>query len=313
MKKNILIVPCYNEEEIINYTFDKLHTLYQDLIQRKIIDRASKICFVNDGSRDKTWEIIESLCAEHPMIQGINLSRNFGHQAALIAGLENKYNKFDTYITIDADLQDDIAVMEQMISEAENGVSIVYGVRRDRSSDSFFKRTTAKGFYRLMHLLGSESIYNHADFRLLDNKALGELLKFQERNLFLRGLIPMIGFRSSLVFFDRTKRLHGQSKYPLLKMFAFAWEGVTSVSSRPLRMILHIGMFMFAFSMVILIWAFIVLAENLQIPGWFSLIFPTTFFGGVQMISIGVIGEYVGKIYREIKQRPRYIIEEEKE
>jgi glycosyltransferase involved in cell wall biosynthesis len=313
MKKNVLIVPCYNEEEILQYTFEKLSSLYKDLIARKVIDPASRICLVNDGSRDKTWEIIDQLCTEHEIIQGIKLSRNFGHQAALIAGLESKCGKFDTYISIDADLQDDICVIVDMIRESENGASIVLGVRNDRSTDSFFKRSTAKGFYKIMSFLGADSVYNHADYRLIDNKALKELLRFQERNLFLRGIIPMVGFKTAMVYYKRSKREYGESKYPLRKMIGFAWEGVTSVSSKPLSMILYIGLIMFAFSIAILIWAFVVMLKNLEIPGWFSLIFPTTFFGGVQMISIGVIGEYIGKIYREIKARPRYIIDIDKE
>jgi glycosyltransferase involved in cell wall biosynthesis len=313
MKNNILIVPCYNEEEVLKHTFSRLKELYDKLIKEQVITRESKICFVDDGSRDKTWKIIEKLKKQSAYVQGVKLSRNFGHQAALIAGLESKCGKFDTYISIDADLQDDIAVIEDMIGEAEKGISIVYGVRDDRKSDSFFKRSTAKGFYKFMSFLGADSVYNHADYRLIDNKALKELLRFQERNLFLRGIVPMVGFRNSIVTYARTKREYGESKYPLRKMIAFAWEGITSVSSKPLSMILYIGLIMFGFSVAILIWATVVLLMQKVIPGWFSIIFPTTFFGGVQMISIGVIGEYIGKIYREIKSRPRYIIENDLE
>ena len=309
MKNNVLIIPCYNEEEVLRYTFAKLSELYKKLIDTQILSPDSKICFVDDGSKDKTWMIIEELCRSESTVQGIRLSRNFGHQAALIAGLESKCGKFDTYISIDADLQDDISVIRDMIKKAAEGISIVYGVRDDRKTDSFFKRTTAKGFYKFMNLLGADGIYNHADYRLIDNKALKELLRFQERNLYLRGIVPMVGFKHSIVTYARGKRAHGESKYPLKKMIALAWEGITSVSSKPLSIILYIGLLMFTFSIGILIWATVVLILGLVIPGWFSIIFPTTFFGGVQMISVGVIGEYVGKIYLEIKSRPRYIVE----
>jgi glycosyltransferase involved in cell wall biosynthesis len=309
MKKNILIVPCYNEEEILEITYSRLRILYDDLIARGIITADSKICFVDDGSRDKTWEIILRLSKSEKFVQGIKLSRNFGHQSALIAGLEYKYGQYDTYITIDADLQDDISVIGSMILETEKDFSIVYGVRNDRTSDSFFKRATAKFFYKIMHILGANTIYNHADFRLIDNRALSELLKFQERNLFLRGIFPMVGYRHSIITYKRSKREQGETKYPLRKMISFAWEGITSLSSKPLNMILYLGLLTFAFSICILIWATFVLIKGWNLPGWFSTIFPPVFFGGVQMISIGIIGEYVGKIYTEIKARPRYIIE----
>lgn len=309
MKKNILIIPCYNEEEVLQFTYNKLKTIYDDLIRQNIITADSKICFVDDGSLDRTWNIIQNLCQSEAYVQGIKFSRNFGHQAALISGLESKYGQFDTYITIDADLQDDISVIGSMIAETEKDISIVYGVRNDRTNDSFFKRTTAKVFYKIMKTLGANTIYNHADYRLIDNRALNGLLKFQERNLFLRGIIPMVGFKHSIITYKRSKREHGNTKYPLRKMISFAWEGVTSVSSKPLSMILYLGLLTFSFSMGILIWATVVMIKGWEIPGWFSIIFPTTFFGGVQMISIGIIGEYIGKIYKEIKARPRYIID----
>ncbi len=311
MKNNLLIIPCYNEEEVLLHTYEKIKDLYNELIAKKVLDPKSKICFVDDGSKDKTWEIIMNLSDQEPMVQGIKLSRNFGHQAALIAGLETKFGKFDTYISIDADLQDDITVIGKMISEAENGMSIVYGVRDERKSDSFFKRSTAKSFYNLMGFLGADTVYNHADFRLIDNNALRELLRFQERNLFLRGIVPMVGFNNSVVSYNRTKREYGTTKYPLKKMLAFAWEGITSLSFKPLHLILYIGIVMFAISCVILVWATVVLLMGRVIPGWFSVIFPSTFFGGIQMLSIGVIGEYIGKIYNEVKSRPRYIVERE--
>jgi polyisoprenyl-phosphate glycosyltransferase len=310
MKKNILIIPCYNEEAVLHFTYNKLKILFEELIRDKVITPDSKICFVDDGSWDKTWDIIQSLCQSESYVQGIKLSRNFGHQAALISGLENKYGQFDTYITIDADLQDDISVIRSMIAEAEQGISIVYGVRNDRASDSIFKRTTAKVFYKLMKTLGANSVYNHADYRLIDNRALNGFLKFQERNLFLRGIIPLVGYKHSIITYKRTKREYGDTKYPLRKMISFAWEGVTSFSSKPLSLILYLGLLTFAISICILVWATFVMIKGWEIPGWFSIIFPTTFFGGVQMISIGIIGEYIGKIYKEIKSRPRYIIDE---
>jgi glycosyltransferase involved in cell wall biosynthesis len=309
MKKNILILPCFNEEEILPVTYSKLKVLYDELLVKKIIDSDSKICFVDDGSKDKTWEIIQRLTKSEQYVQGIKFSRNFGHQAAIISGLESKYGLFDTYITIDADLQDDISVIETMISEVDKGFSIVYGVRDDRRNDSFFKRTTAKIFYKIMKWLGADTIYNHADYRLINNSALADLIRFQERNLFLRGILPMVGHEYSIVKYKRAKREYGETKYPLRKMISFAWEGVTSVSAKPLSLILYLGLLTFAFSIGILVWATFVMIKKLEIPGWFSIIFPTTFFGGVQMISIGIIGEYIGKIYKEIKARPRYIIE----
>lgn len=307
--KLIIILPCYNEESILEMSFNQLRILFDDLTSRKVISEDSKICFVDDGSQDKTWQIIEKLQSNHHFVSGIKLARNYGHQFALLGGLWTFYNKFDVYITIDADLQDDIGVMEDMINEYNKGINIVYGVRDDRTSDSFFKRKTAEGFYTLMKTLGVTTVYNHADYRLMDNKAVGELLAFRERNLFLRGIVPLIGLVYTTVNYKRKEREAGETKYPLGKMLNFAWEGISSFSIRPMRLILVIGLFTFAFSLLISIWVLITYFQHKAIPGWASTIIPILIIGGIQVISIGLIGEYIGKIYNEVKDRPRFIIE----
>lgn len=309
--KLAIIVPCFNEEEILQISHNKLTDLLHDMVATKAVDPASRIYYVDDGSRDRTWEIIEGLSAADEKAEGIRLSRNFGHQFALLAGLETLCHRFDIYITIDADLQDDIRVMERMVQKHQEGSSIVYGVRSDRSSDSFFKRQTAQGFYRLMGWLGVKTIYNHADYRLIDDQALGELVRFGEANLFLRGLFPLIGLRSSTVEYSRGKREAGTTKFPLRKMTAFAWEGITSFSVRPLRIILYLGILFFLLAIALAAWAFIVYLEEKTIPGWTSMLIPMVFFGGFQMIFLGILGEYIGKIYHEVKARPRYIIEKQ--
>lgn len=308
--KLALVLPCYNEEEVIDSSYSKLATLFNDLTTKSIIDVDSKLIFIDDGSKDKTWDKIESFIGQ-PFAKGIKLSRNFGHQYAVLAGLESQVNQFDIYISIDADLQDDINTIEEMVNHFQNGSKVVYGVRNDRSSDSFFKRKTAEGFYKLMSKLGVESIHNHADYRLIDNDVLHSFLRFNEQNLFLRGIFPKIGYPSSIVYYQRKEREAGVSKYPFGKMLSFAWDGVSSFSVRPLRMILHLGLITFFISLIMLIWAFIAFFRGTVIPGWFSIIIPITIFGGIQMISIGIIGEYVGKIYTETKSRPRFIIEKE--
>lgn len=307
--KLAIIVPCYNEEEMLQFSHQKLSALLDDMISTKTVDRSSRIFYVDDGSGDNTWEIIDGLATKDEKAEGIKLSRNFGHQFALLAGLETLYNQFDIYITIDADLQDDIRVMEQMVHYHKEGSSIVYGVRADRSSDSFFKRQTAQSFYNLMSWLGVKTIYNHADYRLIDNKALGELMHFGESNLFLRGIFPLIGLKHSIVKYSRGKREAGETKFPLKKMTSFAWDGITSFSTKPLRIVLYLGIIIFLLSIALAIWAIIVFAENKTIPGWTSMVLPMAFFGGFQMIFLGIIGEYIGKIYKEVKARPRYIVE----
>jgi len=279
------------------------------MIGTRAIDPGSRIVYVDDGSSDSTWEIIRELSSSDDKARGIKLSRNFGHQFALLAGLETLYNRFDIYITIDADLQDDIHVMEQMVQLYKEGSSIVYGVRSDRSSDGFFKKQTAQGFYRFMSWLGVKTVYNHADFRLIDNVALGELTHFRETNLFLRGIVPLIGLKTSVIEYKREKRVAGETKYPMNKMLTFAWEGITSFSIKPLRIVLYLGILFFLLSIGLAIWALVVYLDQKTIPGWTSMIIPMAFFGGFQMIFLGIIGEYIGKIYKEVKARPRYIIE----
>lgn len=309
--KLAIIVPCYNEEEILHSSHSKLSTLLREMIITKAIDPSSIIIYIDDGSTDNTWEIIEGLAVADKNTGGIKLSRNFGHQYALLAGLESQAGQFDIYITIDADLQDDIRVMEEMIRLYAEGSSIVYGVRSDRSSDSFFKKQTAQGFYRLMDWMGVKTIYNHADYRLIDAKALNELMRFGEANLFLRGIFPLIGMKHAVVEYARTARTAGTTKFPLKRMTSFAWDGITSFSTKPLRIVLYLGLLIFLFSIALAIWAVVVYVNHRTIPGWTSMIIPMAFFGGFQMIFLGIIGEYVGKIYKEVKARPRYIIEKQ--
>lgn len=306
--KLVVILPCFNEEEVLPSSVELLNNLFDELESKQLISSDSQLCFVDDGSSDKTWELIQS--SSNNRVTGIKLSRNFGHQFALLAGLESLCGQFDAYITIDADLQDDINAIGEMVEHFKGGSQIVYGVRDDRKSDSFFKRRTAEGFYKIMNKLGVETVYNHADFRLVGNAALNAFLEFKERNLFIRGIFPRLGFNTSEVFYKRKERLAGETKYPLRKMMAFAWEGVSSFSVRPLRMILTIGFLCFLISITLIGWATYAYFSGAQLEeGWLSTIIPTTFLGGIQMISIGVIGEYIGKLYTEAKSRPRYIIE----
>lgn len=308
--KLCIILPCYNEEEVLPWSYQSIKNKLMELVHKKYISERSRFCFIDDGSKDKTWKIIKGITNEDPYACGIKLSRNFGHQAALVAGLTHQANKFDCYITIDADLQDDIDAIDMMVEKFAEGYEVVYGVRNDRSSDTVFKRGTAYFFYKLMHSMDVETVYNHADFRLLGNKALNELLKFKEVNLFLRGLFPVIGFRNTVVFYKRNIRIAGISKYPLGKMLKFAWEGITSFSSKPLRMILYLGLFTFLFALSLVVWSQFLISRSDAIPVWVSTTIPVAFIGAIQLISIGVIGEYIGKIYIETKGRPRFIIEE---
>lgn len=310
MNKLIIILPCYNESEIFARTLTTLLELMARYKSQKLIDQTSALCFVDDGSRDDTWAQIERACELHTGdVLGIKLSRNFGHQAALLSAMESLYGSADLYVTIDADLQDDPQVIGNMIEKANEGANVVYGVRASRKSDSWFKRSSALAYYRLMRFMGVDMVYNHADFRLFDNRVLGQVLQFRESNLFLRGLFPLVGFRGDTVYYDRLERMAGQSKYPLFKMLAFAWEGATSFSVRPIRFVLHIGIVATLLALAILIWTFVVWVSGDVVAGWSSLIGVVAFFGGIQMISIGIIGEYVGKTYKETKSRPRYIIE----
>lgn len=305
--KLLVIFPCYNEEEILEKCYKKFYIYFEDLIFRDIINDSSRICFVDDGSVDDTWKIIKTLDSTH--VNALKLSTNFGHQKALLAGLETNNGRFDAYVTLDMDLQDDFTVITKMLKEIRKGADIVYGVRNNRSHDSFFKRKSAEMFYSLMSFLGVKTFFNHADFRLINNKALNSFLEFTEAHLFLRAIFPAVGLRSSVVYYTRGKREAGESKYPLKKMISFAWDGITSFSVKPLRYILMVGLFSTFIAMILIIWATVDLIIGKTIPGWFSMMAVIMFFGGIQTFAIGIIGEYVGKIFMQVKNRPRYIIE----
>jgi glycosyltransferase involved in cell wall biosynthesis len=309
MIKLAIVVPCYNEEEVLAETHSRLTQLVETLIGKSKINPDSKIYYVDDGSTDHTWDIIEDLSKRQNHVEGIKLSRNVGHQHALLAGLLTAEG--DALVSIDADLQDDVSVIEQMVDELNHRkVQIVYGVRKQRKSDSFFKRTSAGLFYKVLRLIGGEIIEHHADFRLMGRPAIEGLREFREVNLFLRGIIPLIGFKSSIVYYDRTARFAGTSKYPFKKMLSLALNGITSFSIAPLRMITALGFLVFIISASMGIWVLInALLTDSMVPGWASTILPIYFLGGIQVLCIGVLGEYIGKIYKETKQRPRYFIE----
>lgn len=304
-----LVIPCYNEEEVLMSTSKALKQKMNDLIKEKKIDKKSKVMFVDDGSKDSTWNIIEKLHSEDDLFTGVKLSGNRGHQFALLAGLMEAKKSADAVISMDADLQDDINVIDKMVEEYNKGSEIVYGVRSSRAKDTFFKRTTAQAFYKLMRFLGVNIVYNHADCRLMSKRALDELENYREVNLFLRGIVPLIGFQNSIVYYERGKREAGVSKYPLKKMLTFAADGITSFSVKPLRLILAIGIIILIISIFIMLYALIVKILGHTVAGWTFLTISIWFIGGLQMISIGIIGEYIGKIYNETKRRPRYIIE----
>lgn len=305
----LLVVPCYNEQEMLPRTHAVLGEYLAQLIATQQVQADSKICFVNDGSRDQTWGIIEEICKNDPRIIGVKLSRNFGHQSAILAGLTQHAEEYDCFITLDADLQDDIQAVGKMIDQHRDGAMIVYGVRDDRSSDTWFKRQTAESFYTFMNWVGVPVVFNHADFRLIDRRILQEFSHFRETNLFLRGVIPLIGFRSEKVFYKRLEREAGETKYPLKKMLLFAWNGITSFSTFPMRLVLYFGAFNFLVSLLILSYILVSYLLDKTVPGWTSIVAPMTFFSGANMMAIGLIGEYIGKIYEEVKARPRYIIE----
>jgi polyisoprenyl-phosphate glycosyltransferase len=308
--KLLLVLPCYNEQEILTRTHEILKIFYAQLKSAGTIAADSQICYVNDGSRDRTWDIIEELCQTDPETMGVKLSRNFGHQGALLAGLLHNVEYFDCFITIDADLQDDIRAIEKMLEQYELGARVVYGVRDDRSKDTWFKRASAEGFYKMMEWMGVRTVFNHADFRLMDQRVLREFSEnFREVNLFLRGIVPLIGFKSEKVYYKRLEREAGETKYPLKKMLLFAWNGVTSFSTFPMRLVLWFGFFCFLLSMGIVTYVLFALLSGQTVPGWASTLVPMMFFSGANMIAVGLIGEYIGKIYEEVKARPRYIIE----
>jgi glycosyltransferase involved in cell wall biosynthesis len=303
-----IVVPCYNEEEVLPETARRLTHLLDRMISEEHIKSSSRIYFVDDGSRDRTWALIEQLARENPHIAGIKLSRNRGHQNALLAGLFTAEG--DVLVSVDADLQDDIEVIAEMVAHFASGIDVVYGVRDDRSRDSFFKRATALGFYGLMSRLGAESVYNHADFRLMSRRAIEALKQFREVNLFLRGMVPLVGYKSTIVKYNRSIRFAGVSKYPLRKMIALALDAVTSFSVIPLRLITLIGFTVFALSGIVIGWTlWIRFLTTRAVPGWASTTLPIYLLGGIQILCVGIIGEYLGKLYQEAKSRPRYIIE----
>lgn len=309
MDKLYLVIPCYNEEEVLPETSKQLRSKMLSLIENGRISSKSRIVFVDDGSSDRTWEIISSLHKEDTIFQGIKLSRNNGHQNALLAGLMTVKNLCDMTITLDADLQDDIEAIDEMVEKYYGGCDIVYGVRNSRDTDTALKRKTAEGFYKIMRFLGADIVHNHADYRLMSRKALDGLENFKETNLFLRGIVPMIGYKSDNVYYARKKRFAGKTKYPLKKMFSFAWEGLTSLSVKPIRMIMTLGSFIFLVSIAMLIYFLIRHATGHTVVGWTSIAVSIWAIGGLQLLAIGVIGEYIGKIYLETKHRPRFIVE----
>ena len=305
-----IVVPCYNEEEVLPETSKRLRAKLEQLMAEEKISPHSRIMFVNDGSKDKTWELISRLHKDCPLFCGVDLSRNRGHQNALLAGLMTAKDRADMVISMDADLQDDIDAVDEMVDKYLDGVDIVYGVRSSRKTDTFFKRFTAEGFYRLMNAMGAESVFNHADYRLMSKRALEGLAQFKEVNLFLRGIIPMIGYRTDTVEYERGERFAGESKYPLKKMLSFALEGITSLSVKPLRLITGLGFLIFVVSIIMIIYNIVRWATGATVPGWASLSCSVWLMGGLILLSLGVVGEYIGKIYMESKERPRFIIRE---
>ena len=305
-----LVVPCYNEQEVLSDTAEKLAHKLTQLIDAGKISERSRIAFVNDGSSDSTWEIIRAYTERSALFSGINLAHNEGHQNALLAGLMTVLPYADVTISMDADLQDDINAVDAMLEKYAAGVNIVYGVRANRSSDTFFKRFTAESFYRAMRALGADIVFNHADFRLMDRRALTALAEYPEVNLFLRGIVPMIGLTHGVVYYARKERLAGVSKYPWRHMTSFAWEGVTSLSARPIRLIAQMGMFISFISGLMLIWSIVRHFIGETVVGWTSLVVSLWFLGGLILLSVGVIGEYVAKIYLEVKRRPRYLVQD---
>ena len=303
------VIPCYNEQEVLPITAEQLRIKYDQLLQSGLIVENSRILLVDDGSKDRTWQIISQLHQKDSRFQGVKLSRNRGHQNALLAGLMTARSFCDAAISLDADLQDDINAMDAMLQKFQDGCDIVYGVRSDRETDTVFKRCTAQGYYKFMSGMGGELVYNHADYRLMSRRALDGLAEFGEVNLFLRGIVPMIGYSSDIVTYARKERPAGKSKYPLKKMLAFAWEGLTSLSIRPIRMITILGTLIFLVSIGMLIYSVIRHAMGATITGWTSLAVSIWAIGGLQLLAIGIIGEYIGKVYLETKSRPKYIIE----
>lgn len=310
MDKLAIVVPCYNEEEVLKLASEALRAVLSDLVDKQKIAPDSFIMFVNDGSKDRTWELIEEEHKAYPVqVRGLKLAGNVGHQFALTAGLITAKDMSDVTISIDADLQDDVAVIEEMIDKFHAGNDIVYGVRKERKTDTFFKRTTAQAFYKLMDFMGVKTIYNHADFRLMSKRAVEEFSKYKETNLFLRGMMPLIGYQTDCVYYDRKERAAGESKYPLKKMLALAFNGISSFSVKPISLILGLGVFILFMCVLAAIYALVSYFSGSVVQGWTSMILSIWFLGGLQLLAIGMVGQYIGKIYMEVKQRPRYNIE----
>ncbi len=305
-----LVIPCYNEQEVLPEASKQLKEKMLSLISSEKVSPDSKIVFVNDGSKDKTWEMICELHEADPIFSGVCLSRNRGHQNALLGGLMTVKDHADMVISLDADLQDDIDAIDEMVDKYYEGNDVVYGVRSSRKTDSFFKRGTAQGFYKMLKWMGVDTVYNHADYRLLSKRALNALEDFAEVNIFLRGMVPMLGFRSDVVYYERKERFAGESKYPLKKMLGFAFEGVSSLSIRPMRFILMIGIITFIASIGFSVYFLIRYFSGMTVEGWVTTVMSIWLLGGLQLIAIGIIGQYIGKIYLESKARPRYIISE---
>lgn len=305
-----LVIPCYNEEEVLPETVRRLTEKLRKMRQAGLAGEKSRMLFVDDGSKDRTWELISAFSGENPLISGLKLAHNRGHQNALLAGLMEAKDRADCAISLDADLQDDIEVLDEFVQKFLEGCDVVYGVRKKRETDSFFKRTTAQGFYKVMRTLGVETVYNHADYRLMSRRALDALSEYREVNLFLRGIVPLIGYRSDYVYYDRHERFAGESKYPLKKMIAFALDGITSFSVKPLKIISNLGILLSVLSVGGLIYALISYFTGNAVAGWTATVSSIWLLGGIQLLCIGVVGGYVGKIYSEVKARPRYRIEQ---
>ena len=303
-----IVIPCYNEEAVLPITAPLFLEKLRQLIAQELISPKSRVLFVNDGSKDRTWEIITQLAKEEEAFEGLCLSRNRGHQNALLGGLMEARSRCDITISIDCDGQDDINAMDEMVKAYHNGCDVVYGVRSKRDTDTFFKRFTAEGFYHLINWMGADVVFNHADYRLMSSRVLNEFANFKEVNIFLRGMVPLVGFKSTSVYYERHERIAGESHYPLKKMLALAFDGITSLSIKPIRLIAGLGLFVSVLSFIGVLWAIIASFCGVTVAGWASTICIVCFMGGIQLLSLGVLGEYIGKIYMETKARPRYII-----
>lgn len=305
-----MVVPCYNEEEVLEETTRQLVEKFHELMKQGKISKESRILYVNDGSKDKTWPIISRLHTEYDCVSGVNLSRNRGHQNAVLAGLLYAKDYCDAAISMDADLQDDINAIDEMVDKFNEGTDVVYGVRSNRETDTFFKKFTAEGFYKFMKWMGVEVVFNHADFRLMSKRVLKQMENYKEVNLFLRGIVPLIGYPSDNVYYKRKERFAGESKYPLKKMLSFAFDGITSFSIKPIRFILTMGLLIFLISLGILIYSIVRYCMGETVLGWSSLMVSIWALGGLQLLAIGIIGEYIGKVYLETKERPRFAIQD---